>query len=257
MSIQEPKDGWDKTLFDLKETISQTLFTPTHKAGWPFIIGFAIVAVLLAMLSEVLGCIGLVLTLWCLYFFRDPVRMVPQGNQWVISPADGKVTDIEEGVALPKELRIGSANTENDDEGDFTRISIFLSVFDVHVNRVPSSGTIKKVVYRPGLFLNAGNERASAENERCAILLDTAHGQELAFVQVAGLIARRIICDAKEGDVVSVGERYGLIRFGSRMDIYLPSGVAPQVVVGQRAIGGETVLADLQSQSSARIANPI
>jgi phosphatidylserine decarboxylase len=144
-----------------------------------------------------------------------------------------------------------------DDDGDYTRISIFLSVFDVHVNRIPVSGTIKKMVYRPGLFLNAGNERASIENERCAALLDLADGRDLAFVQIAGLIARRIICDAKEGDIVNTGERYGLIRFGSRMDIYLPKGVTSQVAIGQRMIGGESILADLNAVTPQREAKAI
>ena len=126
-----------------------------------------------------------------------------------------------------------------------------------HVNRIPASGTIKKIVYRPGLFLNAGNERASIENERCAALLDLDDGRELAFVQIAGLIARRIICEAKEGDSVKKGERYGLIRFGSRCDIYLPQGVTAQVAVGQRMIGGETVLDNLKSSEPQREASPI
>mgnify|MGYP000473420212 CR=1 FL=1 len=244
-------EAFEKTIYDLKNTIAQTLMTPTNKAGWPFIIGFAIVSVLLAMVSSVLGAIGLVLTLWCVYFFRDPVRMVPVGDGWVVSPADGRVTDIAESVPLPKELRADPMDAQ-DDDGDFTRISIFLSVFDVHVNRIPAAGTIKKIVYRPGLFLNAGSERASIENERCAALLDLKDGRELGFVQIAGLIARRILCDAKEGDVVNAGDRYGLIRFGSRMDIYLPKGVVPQVAVGQRMIGGETVLADLNGPAVAR-----
>lgn len=243
-------EAFEKTLFDLKETIKQTMGTPTHKAGWPFIIGFAIVSVILALLSSFLGFVGLVLTLWCLYFFRDPIRMVPQGEGLVISPADGRVTDVSEAVPLPKELRTDPMDGQ-DDDGDYTRVSIFLSVFDVHVNRIPIGGTIKKIVYRPGLFLNAGNERASIENERCAALVDVG-GRDVGFVQIAGLIARRIICDAKEGDVVKTGDRYGLIRFGSRMDIYLPQGVTAQVAVGQRMIGGETILADLNATTPAR-----
>lgn len=246
----------EKTIFDLKETIAQTLMTPTNKAGWPFIIGFAIVSVILAMISSALGFVGLVLTLWCLYFFRDPIRMVPTNPNLVVSPADGRVTDVAEGVPLPKELRADPLDG-NDEDGDYTRISIFLSVFDVHVNRIPACGTIKKIVYRPGLFLNAGSERASIENERCAALLDLPDGRDLAFVQIAGLIARRIICDAKEGDCVKTGERYGLIRFGSRTDIYLPKGVTAQVAIGQRAVGGETVLADLSGTAVAREALPI
>lgn len=249
-------EALEKTLFDLTETIKQTVFTPVNKAGWPFIIGFAIAAVVLALLSDFLGVCGLILTLWCVYFFRDPVRAVPQGEGLVISPADGKVTDVAAGVPLPKELRADPLDGQ-DEDGDFTRISIFLSVFDVHVNRIPATGTLKKIVYRPGLFLNAGNERASIENERCAALLDLKDGRELGFVQIAGLIARRIICEAKEGDVVSAGDRYGLIRFGSRMDIYLPKGVNAQVCIGQRMIGGETILADLNSNALEREAKLI
>ncbi len=247
---------FEKTIFDLKETIKQTMGTPTHKAGWPFIIGFAVVSVILAILSSFLGFVGLVLTLWCLYFFRDPVRMVPKGAGLVVSPADGRVTDVAEGVPLPKELRADPMD-HNDEDGDYTRVSIFLSVFDVHVNRIPAAGTIKKIVYRPGLFLNAGNERASIENERCAALLELPDGRELGFVQIAGLIARRIICDAKEGDRVNAGDRYGLIRFGSRMDIYLPKGITSQVAIGQRMIGGETLIADLNGSLPQRDATAI
>lgn len=239
----------EKTLFDLKETICQTVMTPTNRAGWPFIIGFALVSVFLAMISNVLGVIGLVATLWCVYFFRDPVRTVPENKNLVISPADGRVTGVDEHVHLPKELDSATARDDDEEEGAYTRISIFLSVFDVHVNRIPASGTVKKIVYRPGLFLNAGNERASIENERSAVLLDLEDGRSLAFVQIAGLIARRIINELKEGDSVTTGDRYGLIRFGSRMDIYVPSDCAVKVAVGQRAIGGETVLADLAQQA--------
>ncbi len=247
----------EKTLHDLKETIRQTVFVPTHKAGWPFIIGFAVVSIFLAMVSEGLGLLGLVLTLWCLYFFRDPVRSVPKREGLIVSPADGRVTLITEACQLPKELRTNSDNDNEEEDGDFTRISIFLSVFDVHVNRIPVSGKIKKIVYKPGLFLNAGDDRASMQNERCSALLSLENGTDFAFVQIAGLVARRIICDAKEGDDVKTGARYGLIRFGSRMDIYLPKGVSPMVCVGQRAVGGETVLADLTSQEAAREAQSI
>ncbi len=257
----------EKTLFDLKETICQTMGTPVNKAGWPFIIGFALVSVILAMMSATMGWIGLILTMWCLYFFRDPIRAVPLQKSLILSPADGRVTAIAESVNLPRELRPSNgpslAMTDTDDvvgqedDGDYTRVSVFLSVFDVHVNRVPVSGVIRKIVYKPGLFLNAGNERASMENERCAILLDTPDAKTIAFVQIAGLIARRIICDAKEGDDVSGGERYGLIRFGSRMDIYIPKDVAIQVAIGQRVLGGETVLADLNITGPFREVQPI
>ncbi|HOO51296.1 MAG TPA: phosphatidylserine decarboxylase [Alphaproteobacteria bacterium] len=255
----------EKTVFDLKETICQTLMTPTNKAGWPFIIGFALVSVIIAMLSTFLGVVGLVLTLWCIYFFRDPVRMVPQKPNLIISPADGKVTAVTSNVQLPTELREAKDETSaesgedtgEESIGNYTRISIFLSVFDVHVNRVPTSGTIKKVIYRPGQFLNAGSERASIENERSSVLMELDDNRQIAFVQIAGLIARRIINELKEGDTVVSGNRFGLIRFGSRMDIYIPSEVQPCVAVGQRAIGGETILADMSQKGEALTASPV
>lgn len=260
-------EAFEKTIFDLKQTFCQTVLTPTNKAGWPFIIGFAIVSIILGMISGALGFVGLVLTLWCVYFFRDPVRMVPQGIALVISPADGRVTAVDEHVPLPRELRatpnlipLTSESVETapgNEDGQFTRVSVFLSVFDVHVNRVPISGTIKKIAYRPGLFLNAGSERASIENERSAVLMETANGQDIGFVQIAGLVARRIINELREGDAVTAGHRYGLIRFGSRMDIYIPSHVAVRVSVGQRVLGGETILADLAQNGPSMTTTPV
>lgn len=244
--------GFTKTIADLKGTIQQTLFVSPHKAGWPFIFGFAVLAIVLALFSEILGFIGLVLTLWCVYFFRDPVRSVPQRDGLIVAPADGKITQIAEAVTLPKELLPPEENSLDEEDGDYTRISIFLSVFDVHIQRNPITGLVKKVVYKPGIFLNAGNDLASMENERCAALIVRPDGQQIGVVQIAGLIARRIICDLQEGQDVRGGARYGLIRFGSRVDVYLPKGVAPQVCVGQRTIGGETILADLTSQEPAR-----
>ena len=247
------EDGLNKTINDLKRTITQTLFVSPHKAGLPFIAGFAIVSVLLAMLSTFLGFVGLVLTLWCVYFFRDPARSVPQRDGLIVAPGDGRITQIRHAVPLPKELLSADQSLNQDDEdGDYTRISIFLSVFDVHVQRNPIGGLVKKVVYKPGMFLNAGNDLASAENERCAALIQRADGKELAVVQIAGLIARRIICDLQEGQDIRTGDRYGLIRFGSRLDIYLPKGVEPLVCEGQRTIGGETILADFNSTEPAR-----
>ena len=248
--------GFDKTINDLLMTIKQTMFTPTHKAGWPFILGFAIATILLSLLWEGFVFIGLVLTLWCIYFFRDPVRHVPLREGLVVSPGDGRVTHIVEACQLPLELRPDSAS-QDDEDGDYTKISIFLSVFDVHVNRSPVSGLVKKVVYKPGIFLNAGNDRASMENERCAALIALPNGKELGCVQIAGLIARRILCDLTEGQDIRKGERYGIIRFGSRMDVYLPEGVSPLVSIGQKMIGGETVLADFGSSEAARESVPI
>jgi phosphatidylserine decarboxylase len=248
-------DGLKKTLTDLTETIRDTVFTPTHKAGWPFIIGFAVATILLSFVWDGFGAIGLVLTLWCVYFFRDPVRAVPLREGLIVSPADGRVTAITEGCALPRELR-APAEMDSDD-GDYTRVSIFLSVFDVHVNRVPIAGHVRKVVYKPGLFLNAGNDRASFENERCAALISLPNGRTVGVVQIAGLIARRILCDLKEDTDVKTGERYGIIRFGSRVDVYLPEGVAPLCGVGQRMIGGESIIADMQASEAARAFQPV
>lgn len=248
--------GFNKTLNDLAMTIKQTVFTPTHSAGWPFILGFAVATILLSLLWEGFALIGLVLTLWCVYFFRDPIRAVPMRDGLVVSPADGRVTQIVEACPLPIELRDDPLSSEEED-GDYTRISIFLSVFDVHVNRNPVGGTVKRVVYKPGTFLNAGNDRASLENERCAALISMPNGKELGVVQIAGLIARRILCDLSEGLEVRKGERFGIIRFGSRVDIYLPEGVSPLVAVGQRTIGGETVLADMNSSEALREATMI
>ncbi len=241
------KDGLEKTLFDLTETIKQTVMITPHRAGWPFIVGFAVASLLISLLWDGFILIGLVLTLWCIYFFRDPARIVPTRDGLIISPADGRVTDVTEGCALPREL-----SGKDEDDGDYTRISIFLSVFNVHVNRIPVSGVVKKLVYKPGLFLNAGDPRASFENERCAALIAHESGREFGVVQIAGLIARRILCDVQEGQDVKKGDRYGIIRFGSRVDIYLPEGVAPLVSVGQTMIGGETVLADMASSETAR-----
>jgi phosphatidylserine decarboxylase len=246
----QPPNGLQKTLFDLTETIKQTVMITPHRAGWPFIIGFAVVSLIISLFWDGFTLIGLVLTLWCVYFFRDPARIVPVRDGLIVSPADGRVTDVSEGCALPRELR--DAAVIDDDDGDYTRVSIFLSVFNVHVNRNPISGVVKKLVYKPGLFLNAGDARASFENERCAALVQHESGKNLGVVQIAGLIARRILCDLQEGQDVKKGERYGIIRFGSRVDIYLPEGVSPLVAVGQTMIGGESIIADFAASEPAR-----
>jgi phosphatidylserine decarboxylase len=243
-------EGLKKSLFDLTETIKDTIMITPHKAGWPFIIGFAVASLIITLLWEGFALIGLVLTLWCVYFFRDPARYVPARTDLIVSPADGKVTSVTEGCALPRELR--DATTIDDEDGDYTRVSIFLNVFNVHVNRNPISGLVKKVVYKPGMFLNAGDPRASFDNERCAALIKHESGKEIGVVQIAGLIARRILCDLSEGQDVKKGDRYGIIRFGSRVDVYLPEGVAPMVSVGQTMIGGESIIADMASNEPAR-----
>jgi phosphatidylserine decarboxylase len=217
---------------------------PIHKEGFIFIYIFAGITILLGLMSNTLGWIGTILTVWCVYFFRNPHRVTPEGDSLVVSPADGLVLKIEDAL-LPKELGL-------DDKGEYTRISIFLSVFDVHVNRVPATGEIVDLHYHPGKFLSADMDKASEDNERQTVLMRTTSGHDVAFVQIAGLIARRILCDLKEKQEVKAGERFGIIRFGSRMDVYLPKGIAPQVIEGQRAVGGETILADLSQSGSAR-----
>jgi phosphatidylserine decarboxylase len=221
-----------------------TVLVPIHRAGWPFIAAFAVVAVVLAMLWQPLGWVGLIATAWCVYFFRDPRRVTPQRAGLIVSPADGRVSMITP-AAPPRELGMGAA--------PMLRISIFLNIFNVHVNRTPADGTVVAAAYHPGKFLSASLDKASEVNERMAVRLRLADGRELVFVQIAGLVARRIVHHIAEGQAVRAGERYGLIRFGSRMDIYLPPEARPLVVVGQTAIGGETVLADLASAEPARI----
>jgi phosphatidylserine decarboxylase len=216
---------------------------PIHPDGWRFIAVFAAASVLLYFLAHPLGWIGFVLTLWCAYFFRDPWRVTPLRPGLVVAPADGLVVSVGRAVP-PAELEMGAE--------PMLRIGIFLNILDVHVNRMPMGGRIVKRVYSPGRFLNASLDKASEENERMAILLRTREGQDIAVVQVAGLIARRILCDVMEGHEVIAGQRFGLIRFGSRTDVYLPAAWTPYAIVGQRAIGGETVIADALASEPPR-----
>ncbi len=238
---------------DLLALIKKTLFIPIHKAGYPFIAIFAVVALMLSMIDESLGCAGLVLTAWCVYFFRNPRRTTPVRDGLIISPADGIVSLITEAPLPPELEELKGQGDALVDAGKATRVSVFLNVFDVHVNRVPADGEIKKVVYHPGKFLNASLDKASTDNERSTVLMKLKDGKNsVVFVQIAGLVARRIICQLSGGQAVKAGDIYGLIRFGSRVDIFLPPGVHPLVSVGQRMIGGETVIADIFSQESAR-----
>ncbi|WP_169569288.1 phosphatidylserine decarboxylase [Sneathiella limimaris] len=224
----------------------KSVLVPINKEGYRFIAIFAVITLLLFLFTGAfLGWIGVVLTLWCVYFFRDPDRHVPTREGLMVSPADGVVQMIERAVP-PEELGLG-----ND---PMLRISVFLNVFNVHVNRVPLGGKVIKQVYRPGKFLNAALDKASEENERHAVHLQTEDGKDIVFVQIAGLVARRIICDLVDGQEVRTGERFGLIRFGSRTDIYLPDGVEPLIGVGQTMVGGETVIADLKGENKLGIA---
>ncbi len=238
---------------DLLATIKKTLFVPLHPAGRPFILGAVLLALGLHEVGPDAGFVGIVLLAWCIYFFRCPVRVTPVRKGLIISPADGLVQMITE-VPLPPEL----ADAKEDGDKLFsseklTRVSVFLNVFDVHVNRIPADGEIKKVVYRPGKFFNASLDKASVDNERSTVLMKlNGFDSSIVFVQIAGLVARRIICKLAAAQAVKAGEIYGLIRFGSRVDIYLPPGVNPLVCVGQRMIGGETVIADFAANEDAR-----
>lgn len=214
-----------------------------HREGYIFIIIFAVITFVLGSFSTTFGWIGTISTLWCAYFFRNPERVTPVNDNFIISPADGIVQAIKE-VTPPSELSLG------DDE--MIRISIFLNVFNVHINRVPATGRILQLHYHPGKFFNASLEKASIHNERQSVLMETVNGVKIAFVQIAGLIARRIVCDLEESQTVKAGQRYGLIRFGSRADIYLPLKTAILVSEGQTCVGGETVLADMNLSKSSQ-----
>ena len=222
----------------------RSVLAPIHPDGWRFIAVAVVAAVLLFWLGWTpLGWLALVIAAWITYFFRDPWRMTPSRAGLVVSAADGVVV-VADRVIPPKELDMG--------EAPMTRIGVFLNVFDVHVNRIPLGGRVRKLAYTKGKFLNASLDKASEENERMAIRIASTDGPDVAVVQIAGLIARRIVCNLTEGQEVATGERLGLIRFGSRTDVYLPADWAPLVVKGQRVIGGETVLADATSREPQR-----
>ena len=222
-----------------------TVIKPMHPEGWKFVPVFAAVTVVLFWLWDPLGWVGLGLTIWCYYFFRDPKRSVPLNAGLMVSPADGVVSLIERAVP-PVELGMGPEA--------LLRVSVFMSVFNCHVNRAPIAGKVTAVAYRPGKFFNASLDKASEENERNALAIEMADGRKIAVVQIAGLIARRIVWWKKPGDTVRTGERFGLIRFGSRLDVYLPEGVALQVALGQTMIGGESVIAHIGQDTPARAA---
>ncbi len=214
-----------------------TFIKPMHPEGLKFVGIFAAVTAGLFLFTPVLGWVGVGLTIWCYYFFRDPERVTPTSPDVIVSPADGIISLIEQAVP-PAELGM--------EDKALIRVSVFMNVFNCHVNRIPIAGQITAVTYRPGKFFNASLDKASADNERNSLCIRTSEGQELAIVQIAGLVARRIVCFVKPGDVLQTGERFGLIRFGSRLDVYLPPGVVPRVSIGQTMVAGETVLANLQ-----------
>ncbi len=214
----------------------ETFIKPMHPEGRRFVAIFAAVTLVLFLVWEPLGWIGAGLTVWCYYFFRDPERVTPERPGLIVSPADGMVSLIEPAVP-PAELGLP--------DKPLTRVSVFMSVFNCHVNRAPVAGRVRAVAYRPGKFLNASLDKASDDNERNGVLIEMADGRPLAVVQIAGLVARRIVCFTAEGATLARGERFGLIRFGSRLDVYLPEGIVPQVRVGQTMVAGETVIAEL------------
>ncbi len=214
----------------------ETFIKPMHPEGRKFVAIFAAITLVLFMIWNVLGWIGVGLTVWCYYFFRDPERVTPERPGLIISPADGMVSLIEPAVP-PAELGL--------DDTPLTRVSVFMSVFNCHVNRAPVAGRVHAVAYRPGKFFNASLDKASADNERNGVVIEMADGRLLPVVQIAGLVARRIVCFVDKGAPLKRGERFGLIRFGSRLDVYLPEGMQPHVRVGQTMIAGETVIAEL------------
>lgn len=217
---------------------------PVHREGYPFVLAAAAVSAALFFFGfDPVAWVGVVLTLWCAYFFRDPERVTPIRKGLVISPADGRVSAIVD-VIPPPELDLPRET--------HTRISVFMNVFDVHVNRAPIEAKIAKLAYVPGTFLNAELDKASEDNERQALTLELDDGTRIGVVQIAGLVARRIVKFVDEGERLMAGQRFGLIRFGSRVDVFLPKSVAPLVCVGQRAIAGETVLADMTGTETAR-----
>jgi phosphatidylserine decarboxylase len=226
-----------------KTELLKIVLVPINTAGWPFISLFAAATIGLFMLSVPLGWVGVILTLWCTYFFRDPNRVTPTRSGLIISPADGIVQLIDRAVP-PRELDMG--------DKERSRVCVFMNVFNVHVNRVPIDGEITKISYRPGSFFNASLDKASEYNERMSLRLKITEDKDIAFVQIAGLVARRIKCDVVEGQPVKAGERFGLIRFGSRVDVYLPEGVNPMVCVGQSAFAAETIIADVQASEAIR-----
>jgi phosphatidylserine decarboxylase len=223
-------------LINLFDTIRNTL-VPVHKEGYVFVAIFFIVSLVLGYFAEPLFWIGLVLTLWCAYFFRDPERMVPQDDDLIISPADGRISHVAM-VVPPPELDLGNE--------PMLRISVFMNVFNCHINRAPVRGEVRTIEYRAGQFVNAELDKASSDNERNGLVIESRHGK-VGVVQIAGFVARRIVCWVKPGEPVNAGERFGLIRFGSRLDVFVPEGGQPRVTVGQLAIGGETVLAEFGS----------
>jgi phosphatidylserine decarboxylase len=219
-------------------------FVPVNREGYPFIGAFALASLVLFVFWSPLGWLGTVATAWCALFFRDPPRVTPVGDRIVVAPADGRISLVTK-AAPPRELAASLG------ERPLPRVSIFMSVFDCHVNRSPASGRIERMAYKPGKFINADLDKASEDNERNSLVIASG-GARIAVVQIAGLVARRIVPFVREGQAIGAGERIGMIRFGSRVDVYLPEGVTAMVAEGQTAIAGETVIADLRAPDVGR-----
>jgi phosphatidylserine decarboxylase len=229
------------------DSIKTSILTPIHPAGIPFIALFFILTIIMGWFWNPLNFIGIILTFWCIYFFRNPPRVTPilsgsNANNLIISPADGRVIEISE-ITPSEEIGLP--------EGKWKRVCIFMNVFDVHVNRSPMLGQITYKKYVPGSFFNASLDKASEENERLILNMDTENGKKIAFVQIAGLVARRIICDVEIGNSLKAGEIFGLIRFGSRVDIYFPSDVSIMILKGQKTIAGETIIGDFSKNTKS------
>ena len=227
------------------DSIKTSVITPIHPTGIPFIAIFFVFTIIIGWLWSPLFFVGLVLTLWCVYFFRNPERFTPvlsgaNKNNLIISPADGRVIEVSK-ITPDEELGLP--------DGNWTRVCVFMNVFDVHVNRSPMSGQITYKNYIPGAFFNASMDKASSDNERLILGMDTENGKKIAFVQIAGLVARRIICDVDIGSHLKSGDIFGIIRFGSRVDIYFPSEASTKVLVGQKMIAGETIIGDFTKSS--------
>ena len=220
-----------------------TFIKPMHREGIKFILIFSVISLILFFIYIPLGWVGIGLTIWCYYFFRDPKRTIPVRDGLLVSPADGVISLIEKTMP-PPELDI--------EKEELTRISVFMNVFNCHVNRSPIAGKIMEINYRPGKFFNASLDKASVDNERNSLVLQIPDGRQIVVVQIAGLVARRIVSFVKPKQTLRIGQRFGLIRFGSRVDIYLPTRVQPLVCIGQIMVSGETVIADLTSKELAR-----
>ena len=239
--MNEKKQSSFESLINQLENLKDFL-PPINSAGYPFIVLFAVVAFILSLISDFLGWIGFILTLWCVYFFRDPERVTPKKTNVLISPADGKI--VFSGLSKSPE------NLSDSKQLDLNKVSIFMNVFDVHINRIPISGKVIWLKYVPGTFLNASLDKSSENNERMIVKVEVSKGVFIYVVQIAGLIARRIKCDLTENESVTMGQRYGLIRFGSRVDVYFPKNFNILVNKGQTSISGETIIADFNLTKS-------